>query len=164
MEQKISNFVKWFAIFLALWFGVVTADEILPSHSGEGFVVNKNFVILQEGNRAKYEYFVTLNDEKKLKVSSYVYDSVLLMDKVSFELTPVYSQIKSHKVTLSRNEVTLYYGPEGNFREVQLLSSSIVVLLSLCSAFLVNRFELRVTLFFFAFIVGAMRWWILGMD
>lgn len=162
MEFRISQFAKWFATFMAIWFAVLVVDEFLPTSKRFTFLKEKYVVETEFSDRIQKDYWIKTNEGFDFEVQKMVFDSIQMPDKITVYFSPVFSQFRAYGVVFSQSNLSLKFGDPQELRGPHLITGLAAVLLFSISAFVAKKFELKIALFFFASLTAAVRWWILG--
>ncbi len=162
MEFRISQFAKWFAIFMALWFAALVVDEFLPTSPRITTLHEKHIVETEFSDRIQKDFWIKTNDGFDFEVQKIVFDSIQMTDKITLHFSPVFSQFRAYSVAFSKSNLSLNFGDPREIRGPHLITGLAAVMLFSISAFVAKKFELKIALFFFASLTAAVRWWILG--
>jgi hypothetical protein len=160
MEYRIRIFAKRFAIFMAIWFAVLTSDDFLPLTEKLDLVKSKYSEEVYDRYGPKKEYYINTSNVEGLSVPHSVFDSVQYFDMVTLYRTPIFHQVRNFDIQYLSKFKTVSVGFSDDYKNMYLFMGFAVIILSLVSAFLANRFEFQIALFFFAIVIGALRWWL----
>lgn len=163
MEYRISQFARWFSLFLTAWFAILMADEFLPLKTIPSEITGKYFERTEHTDRLNIEYFVQLNEQENYRVNRFVYDLAENGDRAEIYKTPIFKQVRGVDIHTKINFRTFSFGEPHRARLSHTLATFLVIVLGASAAFFFERFEYRLTAFFFASIIAAIRWWFLGV-